>query len=285
MLKDYYLLAKPGMIYGNAVTVSAGFALASKGVIDWGLLIATLAGVSLVISSGCVFNNYIDRDMDAKMERTKNRALVRGVISGRAALIYGTCLGVAGFLVLGLYTNLLAMGIALIGFFFYVFMYSLWWKRRSTFGPIIGSISGAVPPVVGHCAVTNSFDAGAIIFFAIMVLWQIPHFYAISIYRLNDYISAAIPVLPIKKGIHSTNVHMVFYVIAFIVAAVMPTVFGYTGYAYAAVVATLGLGWLGLCIKGFWSVDPKRWARKMFVFSLVVIVGLSIMMVVNVVAR
>jgi len=272
------------MIYGNVVTVSAGFALASRGVIDWVLFIATLAGISLVIASGCVFNNYIDRDTDAKMERTKNRALVRGAISARAALIYGTCLGGAGFLVLGIYTNLLATSAAAVGFFFYIVMYSLWFKRRSIHGPIVGSVSGAVPPVVGYAAVTNDFDTGAAILFAILVLWQIPHFYAISIYRLNDYIAASIPTLPEKKGMRGTKIRILLHVIAFAVAAVMPTVFGYTGYAYAAVAGALGLLWLGVCIKGFWAVDPKRWARKMFVFSLVVIMGLCITMAVDIVA-
>lgn len=283
MFQDYYQLTKPGMIYGNVVTVSAGFALASKGIIDWWLFAATLVGISLVIASGCVFNNYIDRDTDAKMERTKNRALARGAISGRNAIVFGTILGIAGFSVLGLFTNLRTVSVAAVGVFVYIVLYSLWLKRRSAYAPLVGTISGAAPIVVGYTAASNSFDLGALMLFAILILWQIPHFYAISIYRLNDYIAASIPVLPIKKGIHGTKVHMVFYVVAFIVAAVMPTVFGYAGYAYLTVAAALGLGWLGLCVSGFRAHDDKRWARKMFIVSLIVIMGLSAMMALDVV--
>lgn len=117
-LKQYYELAKPGIIYGNSITVISGFILSSKGVISWGLLLATLVGVSLVIASGCVFNNYIERDVDGAMARTKNRALVTGEISAKPALFYGAMLGLVGFLILGLYTNVLAFAVITVGFFF-----------------------------------------------------------------------------------------------------------------------------------------------------------------------
>ena len=134
-----------------------------------------------------------------------------------------------------------------------------------------------------RATVTNHFDTGAALLFAILALWQIPHFYSITIYRFNDYIAASIPTLPEKKGMRGTKVRMLLHIAAFAVVAVMPTVFGFTGYAYAAVVAVLVLAWLGLCVKGFWAVDPKRWARQMFLVSLVVIMGLCITMVMDVV--
>ncbi len=285
MLKTYFSLTKPGIIFGNAITTAGGFALASSarggGHINFGLFLATLIGISFVVASACVFNNYIDREIDGMMARTKNRALVKGLVSGRNAIIYAISLVLVGVLVLALYTNLLAVGIALTGFFVYVVLYSIW-KRRSIYGTIVGSISGAVPPVVGYVAVSNSFDAGAIILFSILVLWQMPHFYAIAIYRLDDYAAASIPVLPVKKGVHTAKMHILVYISAFIIAALMPTVFGYTGYAYFTVVGLLGLTWLGLAIKGFsTSNNDKLWARKMFFSSLIVITLLCIMIFVN----
>ena len=124
MFKDYYQLAKPGLIFGNIVTVVGGFALAARGRIGFWLFTATLIGILFVMASGCVFNNYIDRDIDRKMERTRDRALARGRISARGALAYGACLGFLGMLTFSFYTNVLATQIAFIGFFFYVFMYS-----------------------------------------------------------------------------------------------------------------------------------------------------------------
>lgn len=276
-LKRYYRLTKPGIIAGNAITAAAGFFLASKGIISFALLVATLVGISLVVASGCVFNNYIDRDIDAKMERTKHRELVQGTISGWSAIVYGVVLFALGILALALYTNPLTVYLALAGFFFYVVVYSLWGKRGSVYGTVIGSISGAVPPVVGYCAVSNNFDLGAVLLFAILVLWQMPHFFAIAIYRVDEYTAAGIPVLPLKKGNHATKVQMLLYIFAFIITALLLTVFGYTGYAYFAVIAIFGLVWLGLCMQGFRAKDDKVWARKMFLFSLVIIMLLSLM--------
>jgi protoheme IX farnesyltransferase len=273
--KAYYSLTKPGIIMGNAITAAAGFALASRGQIDSGLFFATLLGISLIIASACVCNNYIDRNADEKMQRTKNRALALGVISVQSALTFAIILGMLGALVLSLYTNLLTVAIALVGFFVYVVLYSFS-KYHSVHGTLIGSIAGAVPPVVGYCAVSNRLDAGALILFAMIALWQMPHFFAIAIYRLEDYIAASIPVLPIKKGMLTTKIHMLLYIIAFIGASLMLFAGNYVGYAYLIVATLLGLTWAGLCIKGLKCDNDTLWARQMFLFSLIIITGISI---------
>lgn len=280
VVRKYYRLTKPGIIYGNALTATGGFLLASKGHIDAGLFAAMLGGLALVIASACVFNNYTDRDIDAKMARTKARALVSGAISARNALIYATLLGSAGSIILGLYTNSLAQAVALAGLFAYVVLYSLA-KRRTVHGTVIGSISGAVPPVVGYCAVTNHLDGGALLLFLILVFWQMPHFYAIATYRSKDYAVARIPVLPLKAGLRNTKLQMVGYIIAFIVASLLLSVFGYTGYSYLAVMSLVGLAWLALALQGFKAKDSNAWARKLFRFSLIVTLVFSIMISIN----
>jgi len=274
-MKTYYMLTKPGIIMGNVVTTAGGFALASKGHINYWLFLATMVGLSFIIASAGVFNNYIDRAMDAKMSRTKNRAIVTGVISGINAILFGIVLGMVGVVVLAVYTNLLTVFVALAGFFVYLVLYAFF-KYRSFYGTIVGSLAGAVPPVVGYCAVSNSLDAGALIIFMILVLWQMPHFFSIAIYRYDDYAAASIPVLPVAKGMYITKIHMVLYIIAFILTALLLTVTGYTGYAFSAVAILLGIAWLGLCLKGFSVDNDARWARKMFALSLVVIMGLCI---------
>ncbi|MES2272852.1 MAG: heme o synthase [Chlamydiota bacterium] len=277
MIKTYYLLTKPGIIMGNLITTASAFVLASRGHIDFRLFLSTVAGLFFVIASACVFNNYIDRDADRKMARTKNRALAKGLVSTRNAILFALFLGMTGISILSLYTNFLAALIASIGFFVYVALYSFW-KYRTTYATLVGSISGAIPPVVGYCAASNRFDLGAALLFMILVLWQMPHFFSIAVYRFDEYAAASIPVLPALKGMQTTKIYMLLYIIAFTLAVLLLTVFGYTGYAYLTVAILLGSTWGWLCIKGFKADNDRVWARQMFRLSLVVITGLSIMM-------
>ena len=174
MIKDYLRTTKPGIIFGNLITVSGGFFLASGGEVDWALFIATLVGVALIVASGCVFNNCIDRDIDRHMARTQGRALVQGDISLTGAFVFGSVLGLAGFWLLAAMTNLMAMIAVGLGFVIYVGAYSMWLKRGSVYGTLIGSLSGAAPPVVGYLAVTGQADMGALLLLIIFSMWQMP---------------------------------------------------------------------------------------------------------------
>jgi len=281
MLKDYYQLTKPGIIYGNALSAVAGFFLASQGHVNFLLLAAMLAGISLVIASGCVFNNYIDRNIDRKMGRTKNRPLVTGAISGRSAIFFAVALGIGGMCILARYTNLLTAGTALAGLFVYVVLYGLG-KRGSVYGTIVGSVSGAVPLLVGFCAVNNGLGIEAVILFIIMCLWQMPHFYAIAIYRFDDYAAAQLPVLPVVRGIRVAKLHIVCYIVAFIIAEIALSIFGFAGYTYLAVSIVMGLLWLRLAVQGFRpTVNNTLWARKVFLFSLVTLTTFCVVISVN----
>ena len=277
MIRTYYLLTKPGIIFGNIMTTVAGFLLASHGSVDVRLFLMTIVGLSLVIGSACVFNNYVDRDLDQKMERTKGRPLAVGLISLSRALLFGSVLGLLGSAILAVFTNVLTLALALTGFFIYVVLYSFW-KRSSTYSTIVGSVSGAIPIVVGYTAVQNSLDLGALILFAILVFWQMPHFFAIAIYRLQDYRAASVVVLPVIKGTFVTKLHMLFYVVGFTVATLLLSLFGYTGYTYLAVSLFLSMVWLLLCFKGFTTGNERAWAKSMFLYSLVIILVLSLMM-------
>lgn len=281
MLKTYYHLTKPGIIYGNLLTTLAGFFLASKGDIDLWLLLAVGSGTALGMASGCVFNNYIDRGIDKKMKRTSRRALVSGEISGRNALIFGAVLGLLSFIILSLFTNALVVAAGIIAVFFYVVLYGIA-KRKSTLGTVVGSVPGALPPVAGYLAVTGSVDLGALLVFLIMVLWQMPHFFSIAIFRFKDYAAAGIPVLPVKKGMKTTKIYILLYIIAYILAVPLLTVFGYTGYVYFIVMTILALVWLWKGLKGFGVDNDTAWARKMFGFSLIVLLSFSLTLSVDV---
>lgn len=274
MIKDYYTLTKPGIVYGNALTAIAGFLVASRGDINVGLLLLTVIGISLVIASGCVFNNYIDRDIDAKMDRTKHRVLVRGTITTRNALIYGTILGVLGLSILFTYTNGVTGIVSFLGLFVYVVFYSLWLKRVSIYGVHMGSVAGAVPLLVGYLSVSGVIDIGAIILFCILALWQMPHSYAIGIYRLHDYQNAKIPVLPAQKGIMRTKVEIIIYTVLFVFATLLLTSHGYTGWIYFLVMAVMGVLWLLIESRGLYMNEQsdKVWAKQVFLFSIFVLV-------------
>ena len=278
MIKQYLLVTKPGIIFGNLVSVIGGFFLASKGSLDLPLFLATITGVSLVIASGCAFNNYIDQDIDRIMERTKNRVLVQGLISPKVTLIYASVLGLVGVALLDIVANRLAALLAVMGFVVYVGLYSLWLKRKSVYGTLIGSLSGAAPPVIGYCAVSNQFDIAALILLLIFSLWQMPHSYAIAIFRFKDYQSASIPVLPVKYGISVTKNHIFRYILAFAVATLMLTLSGYAGYSYFVVAALISAGRLAMAQAGFKTTDDRVWAKKLFIFSIVAITMLSVMM-------
>lgn len=275
MLKNYLLLAKPGIILGNAITYAGGYFLASRGHFNLYLFLAALIGLSLVIGAACVFNNYIDRAIDGKMLRTKNRALVKGLVLDQSALFYGMALGITGFSTLLFFVNPMALAVAAFGFFVYVVLYS-YFKRTSVHATLIGSFAGAVPPVVGYTAVSAHLDFAAFLLFTIILLWQMPHFYAIALYRLEEYQAANIPVLPAVKGIEATKKEMLFYVIAFLFTSLSLPLCGYIGYTYFGVAVLLGLTWIYFCLQGFSSSDDKLWARKMFIFSLLIVTSLSL---------
>lgn len=273
MFKQYYHLTKPGIIRGNLVAAIAGFLLASQGEIDLILFLCTLLGTSFVIACGCVLNNYLDKSIDAKMPRTDKRALVTGAISDRNALVFAAILGVAGTWLLYTFVNPLTAFIGLFGLFAYVVLYGLA-KRRTVHGTLVGTISGAIPPVAGYTAVSGDIDQAAIILFLILVFWQMPHFYAIAIYRQKDYAAAKLPVLPVIKGVRATKAHILAYIIGFGLVSTLLYFYGYAGELYLVVVVLLSAVWIYSWLNNVSSEDAVGWARRLFFVSLIVLLGI-----------
>lgn len=194
MFKNYYELSKPGIIYGNILTTAAGFFVATTGAPAWALLGWTVLGLSLIIASGAVFNNYFDRTIDARMERTKTRAFVVEAVSPLFAYIYAVVAVLLGALLLYIYANTLSLEVALFGWVVYVCLYTPL-KHHSSLAVFVGALAGATPPVVGYTAVLGMLDMTAVWLFVALFLWQIPHFYAISLYRYDEYAKAGVPLL------------------------------------------------------------------------------------------
>lgn len=277
MFKKYYDLTKPGIIYGNLLSTVGGFLLASRGSVNLFLFVETLLGLGLVIASGCVFNNVIDRKIDERMERTRKRALVTGTISVRNALFFGFIMGIFGFYILFYSTNLLTVALAAIGLIFYVAVYG-YAKRHSYLSTLVGSIPGAVPITVGYCAITNTFDTGALLLFLAMVVWQMPHFYAISIFRRNDYKNASLPVLSVTRGVLVTKKHILFFSVLYVVAMILLTAYKITGFVFLSVMILLSSNWVWYGVRGFRTKDSEKWARGMFGLSLINLLLFSLML-------
>ena len=159
------------------------------------------------------------------------------------------------------------------GFITYVWLYGALSKRRSLHGTLVGSVSGAAPIL----AVSGRLDAGAAIAFAMLFLWQMPEFYSIAIYRREEYARAGVPVISVVKGDRTTAVHILAYTVAFVVVTLLLPVFGYVGVVYTVVMAALGLWWIYLGVLGLRAAEPATWARRMFRFSMVMILALCVM--------
>jgi protoheme IX farnesyltransferase len=273
VLKEYYRLTKPGIVYGNAMTAAAGFLLGSKGHVKVGELMPLLIGTSLIIASACVFNNYIDRDIDSKMARTKKRATASGKANALAVNAYAFVLGLAGFTVLT-QTNLITFTIGAAAFFSYVVLYGLA-KRKTIHGTLVGTLPGSASLLAGYTAAVNRVDLAVLLLFLIMVFWQMAHFYSIAIFRLKDYKKAGLPVMPAVKGVKFTKLQIVFYVFAYIIAVVDLSFFGYTGLSFLFVMAGIGIYWLFKAIDGFKARSDTKWAREMFGFSLIALLVFS----------
>lgn len=254
---------------------------ASKGEIDYWLLLALFLGSSLIIASACVLNNFLDQDIDSKMVRTKNRAMVKKSIPNVNAVIFSATLGILGLVTLVFYTNNLVVLLGIIGFVDYVVLYGMFSKRLSWHGTLVGSISGAVPIISGYVAVTGRIDIVSMLLFVVLFFWQMPEFYSIAVYRKNEYKSANIPVISVVKGIPYTQKLIVVYTILFVVATLLIPVFGKTSILYAFVMSILGLRWIVLGWASFSSSQVDDWAKAMFRFSLYILLVFSLLISVD----
>ena len=276
MLKKYLFLTKPGILFGNFVTTLGGYFLAAQGSVDFLLLLITLLGTTLVVASGCVVNNVIDQDIDQKMQRTQNRAMVKKSISVPVALVYSLVLGVIGFSILWFWVNAYAFLFAVIGFVVYVVLYSLWTKRTTIHQTVIGSISGASPPVIGYTAVSNEFDLATLLIFIGYALWQMPHSWAIAVYRFDDYKNAGIPILPVARSVLRTKIESLIYVILFTITMNALFVYGYTNWLYLVILNALCIYWFYIGVLGFKAENDQLWAKRFFLFSVILITIISI---------
>ena len=281
LLSDFLSLIKVGIINSNLITTFTGIWLALHFTNQSFLqsidnIIFALIGTALVIAGGCVLNNFIDRDIDHIMERTKTRPTVTGRFNLSFVLFLGIAFSIIGTILLVLASKVAAI-IGLIGLLTYVVLYTMWSKRQYTLNTIIGSVSGAVPPLIGWAAVDPGLHTVAWVLFLIMFMWQPPHFLALAMKKTEEYKAAGIPMLPVVHGFNMTKRQIIIYV-----ACLLPIPFYLSslGLVFIIVSAILGLGWLALGIAGYYMKDDLKWAKYMFIYSLNYLTILFVLMVV-----
>jgi len=210
-----------------------------------------------------------------KMDRTRGRLLAQGDINIDHAFVFAIVLLLAGTALLYSMANPLSAVVVLLGYVFYVFFYTMWYKRNSVYGTLVGSVSGAVPPLVGYLAVTNYISLEAVLLFALFCLWQMPHSYAIAMFRMQDYKNAGIPVLPLVSGIEKARKHMIAYVVAFNLVALALFLLGNGGYEYLVVAAGVCFIWTQVTFKKVTEENYVEWSKAVFKVSLLVVMGIS----------
>ena len=280
-IADLKLLFKGPVLLANALPVFVGFWLAlhftggslfANGKLFW----LTIIGSTILMGGALVLNNWYDVDIDTVMKRTQQRPTVTGNFSLKAVLGIGISLSVIGQIML-LFTTLEAAIYGFIGWFTYVIMYTMWTKRKYTLNTVIGSVSGAVTPMIGWAAVAPSWHIVPIMLFIILFIWQMPHTFAIAMRKYNEYKAANVAMLPVVHGFKMTKRQMFVYI-----ACLLPLPFylGSLGMVFVALATILNLGFLIVSIRGFFTKDDDRWAFVMFLYSVNYIAILFLLMVV-----
>lgn len=277
---DFLALVKIGIIKSNLITVFTGLWLAlhfsgMSFLKNLDIVVLALLGSALIIGGAGTLNNYIDRDIDHLMERTKARPTVTGKASAVSVLLLGLSFVGVGTILLA-FTTWTAAVIGLFGVFAYVILYTFS-KRKLVSNTIIGSISGAVPPLIGWAAVDANLDIIAWVLFLIMFIWQPPHFYALAMRRVEEYRKAGIPMLPVVKGFKRTKISINFWVLL-----LMPIPFFLKplGIPLVVISIVLNIGWLVLGLLGFKMKNDDKWAKLMFIYSLNYLTILFVSMVI-----
>lgn len=278
--RDYFELCKPRVVALMLLTVIVGMYLATPGWVSLATLSFTLLGVGLCAGSAAAINHLVDKRIDAIMSRTKKRPIAQGKISVSQALWFAGTIGVIGFTLLYYLVNPLTAVLTFATLIGYAGVYTGYLKRATPQNIVIGGLAGAAPPLLGWTAVTNHLDPQALLLVLIIFIWTPPHFWALAIYRFEDYQHAEIPMLPVTHGIRYTKLNVVLYTILLQVVSFLPFIVGMSGWFYLTGTLLLGGRFL------FWSIalyrrEEPMVAMRTFRFSIVYLMLLFVFLLID----
>lgn len=273
--RDYLELCKPRVVALMLLTVVVGMFLAKPGLVPLSTLVASLIGIGFAAGSAAAVNHLVDKHIDSIMARTSKRPVARGRVSQREALCFALILGVTGLTILAFFVNILTSVLTFITLIGYAGIYTGYLKRATPQNIVIGGLAGAAPPLLGWTAITNQLDPQALLLVLIIFTWTPPHFWALAIYRFEEYKSAAIPMLPVTHGIEFTKLNVLLYTILLLVVSVLPFAVGMSGWLYLLGALILGARFL------YWSIvlygtDKPVVAMQTFRFSIIYLMVLFV---------
>ena len=277
---QYLELCKPRVVTLILFTAVVGMFLAVPG---WPPLIALFAGtlgIGLAASSAAAINHLLDHRIDARMARTKRRPLASGKLTERNVLIFALCLGILAMAVLIIWVNLLTAALTFLSLIGYAIVYTVWLKRATPQNIVIGGAAGAAPPVLGWTAVTGSLDPQALLLFLIIFIWTPPHFWALAIYRKDEYALVDIPMLPVTHGTTFTRLQILLYTVLLVIVTTLPYLTHMSGVVYLAGVSVLNLGFLWYALRMMISRDILL-PMYTFAFSITYLMVLFVFLLVD----
>ena len=267
LLKSYYELCKPNVVYMMLICAFVGMLLAEESVSSFWYLFVSLSGIAFCAASAAAINQVIDRNTDASMTRTDQRPLPQGELSATHASIFALVIGILGALILYLYVNTLTMILTLASLIGYAFIYTVYLKRATPQNIVIGGLAGAAPPLLGWASVSNTIEPYALLLVLIIFVWTPPHFWALAIYRKDEYAKESIPMLPVTHGVIFTKLQIVLYTIVLFIVSLLPYVVLMSGEIYLFSALALSTLFLYYSINLYYSNDDED-AMKTFQFSI-----------------
>jgi protoheme IX farnesyltransferase len=265
-VSDYIALMKPRVMSLVLFTGIAGMLIA-PGKINPAIAIISMICIAIGSGASGVLNMWYDRDIDSIMERTKNRPIVLGKIPEEEALSFGIIMSFFSVFIMGICVNLISSALLLFTILFYVFVYTMWLKRSTPQNIVIGGLAGSMPPLIGWTTVTGSIDIQPIILVLLIFLWTPPHFWALALYRSDDYAKAKVPMMPLIMGDYYTKMHILIYTLLTVACSVLPFIVGISGIIYLAITLILGI-WFIYYATRLLQNDHNKIAPRMFAYSI-----------------
>ena len=270
---DYAVLLKPRVMSLVVFTAGVGLVLAPgafEGAIHWATALAAILCIAIGAGAAGAINMWYDRDIDRHMRRTMNRPIPAGRMAPARALVFGCVLGAGSVVMMAVLVNTMAAALLAATILYYVFIYTVWLKRRTPQNIVIGGASGALPPVVGWAAVTGDIGLGAVALFMIIFLWTPPHSWALALFRRGDYANAGVPMMPVVAGVEETKRQMLLYTLLLVPVTLTPVLIGMSGVLYGIAATVLGVEF-GRRVWRVWRVsesDQEHAAKRLFLFSI-----------------
>ena len=267
LFKSYYQLCKPNVVYMMLICAFVGMLLAEQTVSSYSYLFIALTGIALCAASAAAINQVVDREADASMTRTDQRPLPKGDLSVMHASIFAFVIGLLGALILYFYVNVLTMILTIGSLIGYAFIYTVYLKRATPQNIVIGGLAGAAPPLLGWSSISNTIDPYALLLVLIIFVWTPPHFWALAIYRKDEYAKESIPMMPVTHGVAFTKLQIVLYTIILFIVSVLPYVVLMSGIIYLVSALVLSTIFLYYSVNLFYSDDDQD-AMNTFQYSI-----------------